>query len=60
MAPFFAGNSCDPFTPESKPCTLGNEVNFAIDIREPADISAGIAFATTHNIRLVIRNTGHE
>jgi len=60
MAPFFAGNSCDPFTPQALPCTLGNEINYAIDVAVPADVAAGIAFATKHNVRLVIRNTGHE
>ena len=28
MAPYFAGNSCDPFTPESMPCTLGKLCGF--------------------------------
>ena len=60
MAPFFAGNSCIPFTPEDVPCTLGNYVDFAINVSEPADIAKGVAFATEYNIRLVIRNTGHE
>jgi len=60
MAPFYASNSCEPFTPETMPCTLGNLVDFAINVAEPADISEGIAFATKHNIRLVIRNTGHD
>jgi len=60
MAPFFAGNSCDPFTPEDMPCTLGNYVDFAINVSEPADISKGIAFASKRNIRLVVQNTGHE
>ncbi|KAL8698041.1 MAG: hypothetical protein Q9201_006788 [Fulgogasparrea decipioides] len=42
------------------PCTLGNYVNYAISVVDPSDISRGIAFATNHNIRLVIRNTGHD
>jgi hypothetical protein len=60
MAPFYAGNSCDPFTPENMLCMLGNLVDFAINVTEPSDISKGIAFATKHNVRLVIRNTGHD
>lgn len=60
MAPFFANKSCDPFTPESTPCILGNYVDYAINVSQVSDISNGIAFATEHNIRLVIRNTGHE
>lgn len=60
MAPFFANQSCDPYTPESQPCTLGSYVDYAINVTEPSDIARGIAFATKNNIRLVIRNTGHE
>lgn len=60
MAPFFANQSCDPFTPQSTPCTLGNYVDYAINVAQPSDISKGIAFASKYNIRLVIRNTGHD
>ena len=60
MAPFFANQSCDPFTPKSTPCTLGNYVDYAINVSQVSDISKGIAFAVKHNIRLVVRNTGHE
>ena len=60
MAPFFTNQSCDPFLPKSSTCRLGNYINYAIDVAERPDISKGIAFATRYNIRLVIRNTGHE
>ena len=60
MAPFFANHSCDPFAAESSPCIIGVYVRYAIDVTEPQDISIGLAFAQLRNIRLVIRNTGHE
>ncbi|KAH6689910.1 FAD binding domain-containing protein [Plectosphaerella plurivora] len=60
MAPFFANQSCDPFQPQERPCLLGNYVAYSVDARSPEDISATIAFATKHNIRFVIRNTGHD
>ncbi|KAL9023674.1 MAG: hypothetical protein Q9196_007050, partial [Gyalolechia fulgens] len=60
MAPFYTNQSCDPFTPEEKPCTLGNYVNFAINVTEPSHIAKGLAFAQKHNIRLIVRNTGHD
>ena len=60
MAPFFANQSCDPFTPESWPCTLGNYVRYAVDVHTASDVQAAIQFATQHNIRFVIRNTGHD
>lgn len=46
MAGYFAGNSCDVYTPEASPCTLGNYIDYAINVTEPADISKGIEFAT--------------
>ena len=60
MAPFFSNQSCDPFSPQESPCTLGNYVNYAVNVSKPSDIVEGLAFATEHNIRLVVRNTGHE
>ncbi|ORY64797.1 uncharacterized protein BCR38DRAFT_341988 [Pseudomassariella vexata] len=60
MAPFFANQSCDPFQPQSQPCKLGNYVHYAVDATGPADVQMAIAFARRKNIRLVIRNTGHD
>ncbi|KAJ9483183.1 hypothetical protein VN97_g10231 [Penicillium thymicola] len=60
MAPFFAEGVCDPFHPVSKPCTLGNYVRYSVDVTSPDQISTTVKFATEHNIRLVIRNTGHD
>ena len=60
MAPFFANQSCDPYTAESTPCTLGNYVDYAVNVTCAADISAAVTFAQLNNIRLVVRNTGHE
>ncbi|KAK3325376.1 hypothetical protein B0H66DRAFT_121546 [Apodospora peruviana] len=60
MAPFFADQACDPFTEQSKPCTLGNYVQYAVEVRSSADVIATIEFARKKNIRFVIRNTGHD
>ncbi|KAK1995412.1 FAD binding domain-containing protein [Colletotrichum falcatum] len=60
MAPFFANQSCDPFQPESRPCTLGNYVVYSVDAKTPEHVQATIAFAKEHNIRFVVRNTGHD
>ncbi|RXG45165.1 hypothetical protein VDGE_10402 [Verticillium dahliae] len=60
MAPFFANQSCDPFQPRERPCTLGNYVVYAVDARTPGDIQAAIIFAKKYNIRFVVRNTGHD
>lgn len=60
MAPFFANQSCDPFTPASRPCTLGNYVSYAVNVSCPDDVIAAVKFAKQNNVRLVIRSTGHE
>jgi hypothetical protein len=60
MAPFFANQSCDPFTATSTPCTLGNYVDYAVNATSAADVTAAVIFAQGTNIRFVIRNTGHE
>jgi hypothetical protein len=58
MAPYF--QSCDPYTPETTPCTLGNYVDYSINVTSAADVATGLKFAQDKNIRLVIKNTGHE
>ncbi|KAL4879308.1 hypothetical protein BJY04DRAFT_193725 [Aspergillus karnatakaensis] len=60
MAPFFANGSCDPFHPVDKPCTLDNYIVYAVNVSKPDHISEAIRFSTEHNIRTVIRNTGHD
>lgn len=60
MAPYFANRSCDPFTGRDFECVIGTAVQYAVNVSCASDVSAGIEFATKHNIRLVIRNTGHD
>ncbi|KAL2885259.1 fad binding domain-containing protein [Ceratocystis lukuohia] len=60
MAPFFANQSCDPFTDRTLPCTLGNYVRYSVDVTSASDVEAALKFAVENNIRVVIRNTGHD
>jgi len=60
MAPFFSNNTCNLFLPPDTPCTLGPLVSFAVNATGTSDFQKTIAFARRHNIRLVIRNTGHD
>jgi hypothetical protein len=60
MEPYFANQSCDPFTAQDKPCVLGNYVSYAVNVSSTDDAVATLEFAKSNNIRLVIRNTGHE
>jgi FAD/FMN-containing dehydrogenase len=60
MAPLFTNQSCDPFQPRERACTLGNYVSYSIDVSEPEHVAAAFDFSREHNIRLVVRNTGHD
>ncbi|PWY71002.1 FAD-binding domain-containing protein [Aspergillus heteromorphus CBS 117.55] len=60
MQSYFANQSCDPFTAESRACELGNYVSYAVNVSSAADVAATVKFAKSNNLRLVIRNTGHD
>ena len=60
MNPFFLNQSCDPFTPKDKSCSLGNYASYSIKVTCSSDVVAGIKFAKDKDIRLVVKNTGHE
>ncbi len=51
---------CNPFDTPSAPCDLGSLPVYAIKATDVSDIAAGVKFAWKNNIRLVIKNTGHE
>lgn len=60
MQNWFANQSCDAFTAEEKPCTLGNYVSYAVKVSNARQVAAAVQFASYYNIRLVVRNTAHE
>lgn len=60
MAAYQQNASCNPYTSKDSPCLQGNYVEYAIEVHEAADVVAGVKFAQDNNIRLVIKNTGHD
>ncbi|KAI1641285.1 FAD-binding domain-containing protein [Biscogniauxia mediterranea] len=60
VAPYFQNQSCDPFTSVESPCAIGNDAVYSINVTQVSDIQAGVLFASKHNIRLNIKNTGHD
>jgi hypothetical protein len=62
MYPIFTNRSCSPFN-DIQPgdvCEVGSYVPYAIDVHTPDDVKKALTFAKKHDIRVVIRNTGHE
>ncbi|KAL6238482.1 hypothetical protein BDW75DRAFT_247230 [Aspergillus navahoensis] len=51
---------CSPFLSRDSPCSLGNIASYAINVSSVQDVVAGLAFAQENNIRLSIKNTGHD
>ncbi|KAI1483620.1 hypothetical protein F4774DRAFT_425387 [Daldinia eschscholtzii] len=60
MSPNWMNDSCNPFFGPSGTCSLGNLATYTINVSSAADVVAGIRFAQEHNIRLTIKNTGHD
>ncbi|KAF9260677.1 FAD-binding domain-containing protein [Marasmius fiardii PR-910] len=42
------------------PCEQGNIPPVGVDARSAADVQAAVRFASKHNLRLVVKNTGHD
>ncbi|KAF2875592.1 hypothetical protein BDV95DRAFT_562230 [Massariosphaeria phaeospora] len=60
MSAYHQNASCDPFGPQSSSCEPGHSVEYVINVTEAADVVAGVKFAQEKNVRLVIKNTGHD
>ncbi|KAK2013378.1 FAD binding domain-containing protein [Colletotrichum eremochloae] len=60
MAAFFANQSCDPFLGRDARCIIGTYVQYAVNATGADDYVKTIKFAQDNNIRLAIRNTGHD
>ncbi|KAB8301233.1 hypothetical protein EYC80_003120 [Monilinia laxa] len=60
MAWMFTNNTCNPFLPDTTPCTLGNYVSYSLNATTVDDVREAVIFANLFDIRLVIRATGHD
>jgi len=58
--PLYTNNTCLPTDDPSSPCTRGFYGNYVIVATRKEQIKAGVDFARAHNLRLIIRNTGHD
>lgn len=57
---YYTNETCRPTTVPSDPCTLGYYGVYVLTAQTHAHLQAGLDFARTHDLRLVVRNTGHD
>jgi hypothetical protein len=62
MNPLYEGLTCRPGTNVSAlgNCTQGGYSSFSVDVSNVAQIQLAVNFARSLNLRLVIKNTGHD
>ncbi|PVH96640.1 FAD-binding domain-containing protein [Periconia macrospinosa] len=62
MARIALNNTCSPFLAANAgaTCSLGNMATYAINVSDAESAAAGVEFAHRHNMRLVVKNTGHD
>ncbi|KAL0567786.1 hypothetical protein V5O48_014206 [Marasmius crinis-equi] len=60
MDPIFLNKSCDPFDPRETPCRIGAYVQYAVNVSTPDHVIKTTKFVKEHNIRFVVKNTGHD
>ncbi|KAJ5469715.1 hypothetical protein N7539_009333 [Penicillium diatomitis] len=60
MWPLFEGRSCLPNVNGTGECTLGGYSSYAVNVSNVAQIQLAVNFARISNLRLVVKNTGHD
>lgn len=60
MWPLYQGQSCMPTTDPTASCTLGGYPSYAVNVTKVSHIQLAVNFARNANLRLVVKNTGHD
>ena len=60
MAPLFTNNSCRHFSNATSPCAWGSYPRSSVNATGADDYQKTLFFTRTHEISLVLRNTGHD
>jgi len=60
MSPLFQGKTCMPQSGNDSTCELGGFPSYAVNVSTVAQIQLAINFVRNTNIRLVVKNTGHD
>ncbi|KAK0111243.1 hypothetical protein ONS95_001616 [Cadophora gregata] len=60
MSPVYQGLTCEATLDPTKTCTLGAFPYYAVNATQVYQIQLAVNFARVTNIRLVVKNTGHD
>ncbi|KAK3987469.1 bifunctional solanapyrone synthase [Cladorrhinum sp. PSN332] len=61
MFPLYQGRTCLPTEdPASSNCTLGGYASYSVAVTKVSHIQLALNFARNLNLRLVVKNTGHD
>lgn len=60
MSPVYQGLTCQVTTDPTQNCTLGAFPYYAVNVSTVAQIQLAVNFARSLNLRLVVKNTGHD
>lgn len=60
MNPLYTNGTCLPTTNRTATCTSGFLADYVIMAKTKYHVAAGVDFAREYNLRLVVRNTGHD
>jgi hypothetical protein len=61
-SPWWGGFGCPdcPVKYATQTCNLGNHPDLVVKAEDSKDVVAAVKFANEHNLRLVVKNTGHD
>ncbi|KAK3688916.1 hypothetical protein B0T22DRAFT_407656 [Podospora appendiculata] len=60
MTTYYSGDTCLPQNGNTSTCTLGGFPLYSLAVTTVAQIQLAVNFARNANIRLVVKNTGHD
>ncbi|KAI0476735.1 putative 6-hydroxy-D-nicotine oxidase [Xylaria cf. heliscus] len=60
MSPLYQGKTCMPQNGNDSTCDIGGFPSYAVNISTVAQVQLAVNFARNTNVRLVVKNTGHD
>lgn len=60
QSPLFQGRTCLPFDSPNGTCTLGGFPTHVVNVSTVAHVQLALNFARNNNLRLIVKNTGHD